>query len=444
MTSKGFSNKYNKWNSITKDLVAEADEEEEKEKEEASQYLGLNGKIPRSKAEADERAKMEAVQLAKSALDKQKEIEEKKKFVIEDIVANQSDEVIVLDDERLEGRRVIVLRNCNGASFHLVRPKSITDSIIKVFIESCNSCSIKVEVPIITSMIEIAHCSDLKIKVSKYQVNTIQIDMSTQLHVEYLDPNSFGTGKDFKTNGDRIYHAGVSDMTFRIPISTKHETKTIERKIDYLADGAVQVAEQSAEEYQFATYVKWREKEATLVTERIHRVGSRIFTQSELNKQKKVNELDTMIRMDETDLKIKECETHKSEGNDEFVQGNYGQAVLLYSLAIEKSSNLDTSESSQKFEARHICFANRSACFLKLGHHEKALEDAASCIQLEPKYVKGFFRKGLALHAMARYSEALQVLSEAVKIEPKNKQIKQAIQFAEVKYEMEMRKRMSA
>jgi len=56
--------------------------------------------------------------------------------------------------------------------------------------------------------------------------------------------------------------------------------------------------------------------------------------------------------------------------------------------------------------------------------------------------VKGVFRKGLALHAMGRYREAIDALAKAQKVEPKNKQIKQALQFAEVRLHQEMRKRM--
>jgi len=242
-----------------------------------------------------------------------------------------------------------------------------------------------------------------------------------------------------KNNGDRIYHAGVSDMILRVPISSEKESKTMERKIDYLADGAVRVSEESAEEYQFASFVNWEGGTASLVTEKVHRVGTRLFTQSELDKRKKENQEDTMVQMHSEDVKIRECENHKAEGNKEFGNGNYGQAVLFYSMAIDKSSNLV----ERTYDERNICFSNRSACFLKLGQHEKALEDAESCIQLTPDYVKGQFRKGLALHAMGKYSEALPVLAKAHKIEPRNKQIKQAIQFAEVKLQMEMRRRMS-
>lgn len=437
-SNKSFNNKYDKWESVAKELVTQAEDEDEAEKKESSKYLGLDGKVPRSQAEADERAKMEAARLAKVALDKQKEMEEKKKIII-DGLDGEEEGTVVLDDARLQGRRVIVLRNCCGIEFHLVRPRSIHDSIIKVFIEGCTSCVVKVEVPIVTSMIEISHCKELRVEIKKYPVNTMQIDVSSKLHVEYMDENIFGNHMNGKNNGDRIYHAGVSDMILRVPISSEKESKTMERKIDYLADGAVRVSEESAEEYQFASFVNWEDGTASLVTEKVHRVGTRLFTQSELDKRKKENQEDTMVQMHSEDVKIRECENHKAEGNKEFGNGNYGQAVLFYSMAIDKSSNLV----ERTYDERNICFSNRSACFLKLGQHEKALEDAESCIQLTPDYVKGQFRKGLALHAMGKYSEALPVLAKAHKIEPKNKQIKQAIQFAEVKLQMEMRRRMS-
>ena len=89
-----------------------------------------------------------------------------------------------------------------------------------------------------------------------------------------------------------------------------------------------------------------------------------------------------------------------------------------------------------------ICLCNRSACFLKMGHHEKALADASSVVETSPEYIKGWFRKGMSLHAMGRYQEALPVLGKSAEMEPKNKQVKQALQFCEVKLQQEMRKRM--
>ena len=448
MTSKGFSEKYDKWNSITNELVTQTEKEEEEEAKVGAEFLGLNGKVPRSAAEAEEKAKLEAAKNAKKALEKQKEMEESMKLVIENMNGGKdgAEQLLVLDDDCLQGRRVIVLRNCEDYKFHIKKPNDPKQSLIKVFIEGCKSCVVHMQAPTITSMVEITKCSKLNLNISKYPVNTMQIDMSNDLNVEFSDVYCFGAIDPKKNlSNDRIYHAGVTNMTLgvRVPLSDG-STRKIERKVDMIEDGAIKVAEQSVEEFQFATYVSWNKDAPELVTERVHRIGTRLFTQSELDrKMEENNEYDTELKMHEFELKVKECETHKSEGNEEFINGNYAQAVLFYSMAIDKSSILKDDNESKAFKSRHICFANRSACFLKLGHHEKALADAESCVEICPTYIKGLFRKGLALHAMGRYNEALPVLAESLKIEPKNKQIKQAIQFCEVKLEMERRKRMN-
>jgi tetratricopeptide (TPR) repeat protein len=96
----------------------------------------------------------------------------------------------------------------------------------------------------------------------------------------------------------------------------------------------------------------------------------------------------------------------------------------------------------------HQCYSNRAACFLKLGQHERALADADSCIATAPDaYVKGHFRRGLALHALGRYAEALPSLGKALRLEsPKAKaslaQINEAITFAERKLQVEIRERL--
>jgi len=170
-----------------------------------------------------------------------------------------------------------------------------------------------------------------------------------------------------------------------------------------------------------------------------------------------VEEVYASATKEEIDGIISSVEEQKAKGNEAFTSGEYAQAVLYYTMAIDRAAELPDatsvteklsgggSLSSPKLEQlfpRHIVLSNRSACFLKLGHHEKALKDGTDAELLDPTYVKGIFRKGLALHAMGRYQEAIKSLSSAQKLEPKNKQIKQALQFAEVRMTQEMRKRM--
>ena len=167
---------------------------------------------------------------------------------------------------------------------------------------------------------------------------------------------------------------------------------------------------------------------------------------------------------EEIDAIIECVDEQKVRGNEAFAAGEYAQALLFYTIALDRtaelpdaisvnvglgssSSSSTTSLSSpptkvEQLYPRHVVLSNRSACFLKLGHHEKALKDGIDAEGLDPTYVKGIFRKGLALHAMGRYEEAIASLASAQKIEPKNKQIKQAIGFAEMRMTQEMRKRM--
>ena len=77
--------------------------------------------------------------------------------------------------------------------------------------------------------------------------------------------------------------------------------------------------------------------------------------------------------------------------------------------------------------------ANRSACFLKLGDHGRALEDAAAAAGFDDTYAKAHFRRGLALHALGRYREALPELGKARDLETKNAQVADAIRFAEMR-----------
>lgn len=160
-----------------------------------------------------------------------------------------------------------------------------------------------------------------------------------------------------------------------------------------------------------------------------------------------VEEIYAGMSSTDIDAIVQDCETQKSRGNEAFAAGEYAQAVLLYTLTLDRASELpdandDPSSCKKWLFPRHIVLSNRSASFLKLGHHDKALKDAMEAERLEPSYVKAVFRKGLALHAMGRYEEAIAPLAAALKMEPKNKQIKQALQFAEVRMHQELRKRM--
>ena len=159
-----------------------------------------------------------------------------------------------------------------------------------------------------------------------------------------------------------------------------------------------------------------------------------------------IEEVYASMSKDEIDAVVKECEQNKTRGNEAFGTGEYAQAILLYTLALDKADELpdanDPLPAKKQLFPRDVALSNRAACFLKLGQHEKAASDAEKAREINPQNVKALFRHGLALHAMKEYQAAIPILAEAHKLEPKNKQIKEALQFAEVRMNQDLRKRM--
>ena len=69
------------------------------------------------------------------------------------------------------------------------------------------------------------------------------------------------------------------------------------------------------------------------------------------------------------------AEAEKELGNAQFKQGNYQQAIVHFSKAIELGPT-------------HVLYSNRSACYCGLRKYEDALTDATKCIDMKSDWGK--------------------------------------------------------
>lgn len=402
------------------------------------------------------------------------------------------------------------LRDCTV----IIRCKIITST---VEISNCHNVTVKVESSATVATVQADLCDGLHVQFWDAPSN-----QNTSLHGMLPPSLAKQAAANMKTTvfwgedkNDRVLHAGVTDLR----VSTYRDGyQDLTTTADYKEMGAKAVGNATPEEMQFVTSVV----DGELITEKVARNGngsahggsSRVMTEREVEEERKRKENapcpENLIRFidvnkdkgkdataDETktekgdnvkssptstadkkdedvveeiycsvdvDAVVRDCEAQKAKANESFIAGEYAQAVLLYTLVMDRCAELPDSDEADKIMAeaqtkevfssknatppmkqlfpRHVILSNRSASFLKLGEHEKALKDAEQAVALDPTYVKAAFRKGLALHAMGRYQDAVPALGAAHTIEPKNKQIKQALQFAEVRLQQEMRKRM--
>ncbi|XP_050668690.1 stress-induced-phosphoprotein 1 [Leptidea sinapis] len=102
------------------------------------------------------------------------------------------------------------------------------------------------------------------------------------------------------------------------------------------------------------------------------------------------------------------AEQEKELGNDYFKKGDYSTAMKHYTEAIKR--NPDDPK----------LYSNRAACYTKLAAFDLGLKDCEVCCKLDPKFIKGWIRKGKILQGMQQHAKALTAYQKALELDPSN------------------------
>ena len=108
----------------------------------------------------------------------------------------------------------------------------------------------------------------------------------------------------------------------------------------------------------------------------------------------------------------------KAKGNAAFSAGKYDESIKHFTEAISH----DPTDA--------IFYSNRSGAFASLNQPQAALDDANKCIELNPQFVKGYSRKGHALHSLGQYSEAKQAYEAGLQLDASNAALKEGLEEA--------------
>ncbi|KAF4083589.1 hypothetical protein AMELA_G00143680 [Ameiurus melas] len=103
----------------------------------------------------------------------------------------------------------------------------------------------------------------------------------------------------------------------------------------------------------------------------------------------------------------------KQAGNDCFKTGQYGDAISLYSQAIE----LLKKSGQKNQEDLGILYSNRAASYLKDGNCSECIKDCTVSLELVPFGIKSLLRRAAAYEAMERYRQAYVDYKTALQID---------------------------
>ena len=108
------------------------------------------------------------------------------------------------------------------------------------------------------------------------------------------------------------------------------------------------------------------------------------------------------------------AEEARQQGNESFQKGEYPDAIKFYDEAIRRNPD----------EPR--TYSNRAACYIKLGEFALADRDCDETLKRDPKFMKAYLRKAQAWKTRD-LDKAAEVLRQAQKLEPDNKEVADAL-----------------
>lgn len=118
----------------------------------------------------------------------------------------------------------------------------------------------------------------------------------------------------------------------------------------------------------------------------------------------------------------------RSEGNELFLAGKFPESIAKYTEAIKRNPK-DAAP-----------YSNRAAAYMKLGEFPMAMKDCDRCLDIDPKFVKAYIRKGNIHFFMKEYHKCLTVYEEGLKLAPNNKELQQGL----MKTNMKIREQQSS
>ena len=93
----------------------------------------------------------------------------------------------------------------------------------------------------------------------------------------------------------------------------------------------------------------------------------------------------------------------KDQGNELFQAGKTAEAIIVYTQAIDLDPD------------NHVFYSNRCADYMKNDSKSKALHDAEKCIEIAPKWSKGYMRLGAAQQSLKRFDNAIDTFKKGSK-----------------------------
>ncbi|XP_052469420.1 tetratricopeptide repeat protein 31 isoform X2 [Carassius gibelio] len=152
-------------------------------------------------------------------------------------------------------------------------------------------------------------------------------------------------------------------------------------------------------------------------------------------------EKDTTMRQKQIDNKVEEQQPEETVNANYFITRSVELAVIGNEYAASGQLEMAVkyfTDAIKHNPKEYKLFGNRSYCYEKMLQYEKALNDAEIALSMNPKWIKGLYRKGKALVGLKRYYEARLTYNEVLKLDSTCKDAAEEMMRVQLMQLMEM------
>jgi tetratricopeptide (TPR) repeat protein len=355
-------------------------------------------------------------------------------------IEGRAKESITLSQETLPELPTLHFKSCQNCTF-IIPDKT---KVVKILFESCDDCSLELKGCVLSSIIEIWRSDRCTVFVD-CAIGTLQVDVCNDLTINFAKgshmgmivqagvhrlkiQSSDGTWKDYDTGLEelRAGQAGpdaesINDSTDQC-ITRLVDGRLLTERILRLANDYPTTAREKAafdaEARRKAAAMEGMVKDMLQLGKPSDGNASGI-SGVEAERLRLLAEQATTPDADCSDSA--RARYRRDQGNEAFKLGDFQQAAVFYTEGLV----VDDKDPA--------LYANRAACFLKLGQADRALSDSDRCIALDPASIKGHFRRGVALMALDRPEEAAAAMARTLDLDPRNADARATLQLAQAK-----------
>jgi len=142
--------------------------------------------------------------------------------------------------------------------------------------------------------------------------------------------------------------------------------------------------------------------------------------------------------------RVKFAEERKEQGNGLLKQEHHAEAITRYVQALAFLNEIyatdDPDVKAKKDAIGLSCHLNIAAAAIKIGLHQKAVDNSDKAIEIQPTSAKAYFRKGQALSLKEEFPGARKALERALELAPGDPLVEKEIRLMAKKQEQSLAK----